>query len=90
MTANEIATMIRQRADARARAARLLHAELRARLLVTTRRIELARTPLELGTPGSVDRYLDTLCRCGDAASHRAAFANRLREQRDTLLLGRL
>ena len=90
MTTREIATMIRDRADALERAARLLHAELRARHLVTARRLELARTPLALVTPGSLDRFLATLTRCGDAADHRLRFATRLREQRDRLLMGRL
>ena len=90
MTMNQIIQMIRARAANRDRAERFLHAELRARRLVTERRLELARTPLELTTPGSLDRYLAALARLGDSANHLTVRANVLREQRDRLLLGRL
>jgi len=87
MIADQIGPMIRSRADAEGRAARLLHAELRARHLYADRRVELASTPMSLATPGSLTRWLEALKRLGDSADHNWRRADRLREQRDRLLL---
>lgn len=87
MTATEINEVLRIRSEQRARAERLLHAELRARLLATSRRLELARTPLDLATPGSLSRFFAAMQTAGDSADKWTRFANRARALRDDLLL---
>lgn len=60
----------------------------RATDLATRSTLAIARTPLELGTPGSLNRYLETLATKGEHAARRKAWSLRASRLADEVQYG--